>query len=147
LSAATRDFHLNPKESAMANGEGDGYGEFGGGGSVHWELKVGEGEPPVQRPRDPKDADCREKHAYVVKGVDSYKKNGGDPGYFEVVLVENQSGDILVKRDGNSFKLYFKVNGKDKTDAQIRVDWGASVVVPPRDQMVPLGALVGRTRD
>ena len=124
----------------MANGEGDGYGEFGGGGSVHWTLKVGEGDLPLQEPCDPRDRDATEMHAYTVRGVDTYKKNGGDPGYFEVVVVENRPGDILVARDGDSFKLYFRVNGKDKPEPQIRVDWGESVVVPPRDAMVPLMA-------
>lgn len=128
----------------MANGEGDGYGEFGGGGSVHWELKVGEGEPPQQLPRDPKDADCREKHAYVVKGVDTYKKHDDDPGYFEVSLLESRRGEIYVKHDGQHVKFYFKVNGKGDSKPQVRVDWGESVVVPPREEMVPLSALLAR---
>ena len=122
----------------MANGEGDGYGEFGGGGSVHWLLKVGEGDLPKQEPCDPRDRDVVEKHAYTVRGVDTYMKNGGDPGYFEVILVENQPGDIRVTRDGDRFKLYFKVNGRDKPEPQIRVDWGESVVVPRLEGMVPL---------
>ena len=130
----------------MANGEGDGYGEFGGGGSVHWMLKVGEGDLPTQEPCDPRDRHAKEKHAYIVRGVDTYKKNGGDPGYFEVILAENRPGDILVKREGDRFKLYFKVNGKDNPEPQIRVDWGESVIVPPQEEMVPLAAALDARR-
>ena len=128
----------------MANGEGDGYGEFGGGGSVHWELKVGEGERPIQVAVDPNDEHTHEKHAYRVRGVDNYKKHDGDPGYFEVSLLESRHGEIYVKHDGRHIKFYFKVNGKGDFKPQVRVDWGESVVVPPREEMVSLSALLER---
>jgi hypothetical protein len=125
-------------------GDADGYGDFGGGGSVHWELKVGEGLRPVPQPKDPNDAKSNDKHAYTVKGVDTYlKKEGGDPGYFEVTLVQGAPGSVLVTTEGNLVKLYLKVNGKEDANPQVKVRWGAVVAPPRAGAAVPISAVLG----
>lgn len=120
-------------------GEADGYGDYGGGGSVHYSMKVGEGKRPVPKPKDPADESSPNKHVFTVEGVDTYlKAPQADQGYFEITIQQPLDGsDIIAVANPREVKLYLPVNrlpAGTKYDPalhrQIKVAWGDAVVKP-----------------
>ena len=120
-------------------GESDGYGDFGGGGSVHYSMKVGEGTRPVPRPKNPADQNTPDKHVYLVDGVDTYQKAPqADQGYFEITIKQPLDGsDILAVANPGEVKLYLPVNRlppgtqyNADLHRQIKVAWGDAVARP-----------------
>lgn len=89
-----------------------GYGEYGGGGSIKWEIDVDEGnlpsinEKPGGNPRK-----------YKVNSVD--RKGIDDAGRFFLVTLENPTG-IEVKGTTLKFKVPI-VNNNSKP--QVKVEW------------------------
>jgi hypothetical protein len=120
------------------SGEADGYGDYGGGGSVHYSIKIGEGQRPVPKPKHPADQNSPNKHVYTVDGVDTYMKSPqADQGYFEITIKQPVGSDILAVATPSEVKLYLPVNrlpAGTVYDAlqhrQITVAWGDAVVKP-----------------
>lgn len=120
-------------------GENNGYGDYGGGGSVHWSMQVGEGKRPVPKPKNPADQNSPNKHVFTVEGVDTYlKAPEADQGYFEITIKQPLDGsDIVAVATPGEVKLYLPVNrlpAGTKYDPaahrQIKVAWGDAVAKP-----------------
>jgi hypothetical protein len=106
-------------------GESDGYGDFGGGGSVKWEVKVGDGQAATA----PGQSSTHGKR-HVSDGVDKYEKKAGElPGYFLVNIEPPRNGQIRIKTQGGRLLVYLPVNPTDGTPykPQINVRWGSTV--------------------
>jgi|SRR5688572_24460075 len=113
----------------MAGGDGDGYGDYGGGGSVVWEVKVGDGEAATVHQHNTKHG-----KRSISTGVDKYTKEpGDDPGYFLVNIEKPRVGDIKVKQENGRVEIYLRVNPSDPNvpyKPQISVRWGIDKVDP-----------------
>ena len=127
-------------------GEADGYGDFGGGGSVIWEVKAGEIPAPIMPiKKNPQPDD----HAWVVKGTDKYLSDGKDPGYFEIEVDQPDEGTIEIKTVGSKLFVYLKVNPTPRRNGrgqqpQISVRWGEKVGTPAGTKPLALALAPGR---
>ena len=102
-----------------------GYGEYGGGGSVQWEIDVDDGnlpsvnEKPGGNPRK-----------YKVKSID--RKGTDDSGRFFVVTLENPTG-IEVK--GSTVKFKVPIVNAAGGKPQVKVEWAFDANAPELKEM------------
>lgn len=89
----------------------DGYGEFGGGGSVKWEIDVNDGDLPSTNPKDPKNTRKYKTTAKDRNGVD-------DSGNYLLVEITNPES---VKVQGNVLTYAVRISKSEQ--AQVRVKW------------------------
>ena len=96
----------------------DGQGTFGGGGSVKWNVSVGDGDGPKIKKENGNE------RAYNVSGVDKHKKNDGDTtADFFVLHVQPPDGGrvkIVTESDGGA-TVYVAIDPKNAE--QIKVEW------------------------
>ena len=93
----------------MANGD-DGFSEVGGGGSVHWRIKMDDTDLTETQHNGRK---------YLHAGKD--RPNQVEVGkYFEISIKEPPNG-ILMKRAGSRVLLYVPIEGNDPK--QIKIGW------------------------
>jgi hypothetical protein len=89
----------------------DGYGEFGGGGSVHWEIDVNDGDLPATNPKDPENTRKYKTSAKDRKGID-------DSANYILVEIRNPE---LVKVAGDVVTYAVRIS-KNK-EVQVKVKW------------------------
>lgn len=88
-----------------------GYSEFGGGGSVKWEVDVDEGNVPNvnQKPGgNPK--------RYKVNSLD--REGTNDTGRYFLVTIDNPNG---IRVTGNSVTLRVPIT--NASSPQVRIEW------------------------
>lgn len=94
----------------------DGQGMFGGGGSVHWQIDVNDGDVPEIKGKG-------KPRAYVISGVDKHGKNSDPtPDYFVISIQPPKAGGaVRVVPDGRGVVVYVAVD--PERTSQMLVEW------------------------
>ena len=103
------------------------YGQFGGGGSVTWEIDVDDGDIPQTTPKNGKP------RGYNVKALDKHGKPDTDKSkdYFEIKLDPGAGGSITMKSVGKTVYLYVQIDPKNRD--QLKVTWSLKEDQIPKD--------------
>lgn len=91
----------------------DGYGNFGGGGSVQWEIDVNDGNAATPTPKPGGNP-----RKYKVKGVD--REDVDDTNRYFKVTIENRTS-VLMGFEGDDLILAIPI--RKNSARQVQVQW------------------------
>lgn len=94
----------------------DGYGEFGGGGSVRWKIDVSDAEARHERKQN-------EARGYVQSGVDKYRKDDTRVDFFQIAIKRPVAPHEIRAHIADDGRLVLYIPIEPHNEDQIKISW------------------------